>query len=263
MQSSNYYLCDAHCHLDLPAFADDWSSQVNDAVAAGVKCMVIAGSHPRSFKQALNIHQHFPKATRLSVGLHPYFLGASAADDFQTVIDLSQSHRENIVAIGETGLDRQLSDIARQQQVFAQHITLANQLKLPLIIHHRQSHDLIFQQLKRQPAHYGGMVHSFSGSQQDAQRYIDLGFYLGFGGVLSYPRAQKTRQTFSLLPQQWLLLESDAPDSPHLGRQGQRNLPLYLAQLLTIAAELRGVSELELSQVTWQNSQRLFGPMPL
>ena len=131
------------------------------------------------------------------------------------------------------------------------------QFELPVIIHSRKSLDLILKEIRLRPS-LTGVVHSYSGSLQQAKQLIDLGFYLGFGGPITYPRARKLRSLIVELPLESLLLETDAPDQPDVSIHGQRNEPAYLPEIVKCVAELRGCTLEEVAEVTTQSCQALF-----
>ena len=167
-------------------------------------------------------------------------------------------------AIGETGLDGHIPvDMNVQKQVLHAHLDIANSFGLPVILHHRRSHHLLFEALKASSFEGRGVIHAFSGSTDVAKRYIDRGFCLGIGGTITYERAKKTKDTVTYLLRnhpESILLETDAPDMPMSGRQGQPNMPHYLTD---VVAALSGLSEIEpneIKTITSANYARLFKP---
>ncbi len=167
-------------------------------------------------------------------------------------------------AIGETGLDGHIPvDMNVQKQVLHAHLDIANSFGLPVILHHRKSHHLLFEALKASSFEGRGVIHAFSGSTDVAKRYIDRGFCLGIGGTITYERAKKTKDTVTYLLRnhpESILLETDAPDMPMSGRQGQPNMPHYLTD---VVAALSGLSEIEpneIKTITSANYARLFKP---
>jgi TatD DNase family protein len=123
--------------------------------------------------------------------------------------------------------------------IFIQQLQIANDFSLPVILHHRRSHNDLIKVLKQQGFKWGGIIHAFSGSLHEAHTYIELGFKLGVGGVITYPRARKTREVVSQLPLDALVLETDAPDMPPMGLQGLRNSPQNLILILNELSLLR------------------------
>lgn len=167
-------------------------------------------------------------------------------------------------AIGETGLDGHIPvDMNVQKQVLHAHLDIADSFGLPVILHHRKSHHLLFEALKASSFEGRGVIHAFSGSTDVAKRYIGRGFCLGIGGTITYERAKKTKDTVTYLLRhhpESILLETDAPDMPMSGRQGQPNMPHYLTD---VVAALSGLSEIEpneIKTITSANYARLFKP---
>ena len=150
------------------------------------------------------------------------------------------------------------SNRARQLNILSQQLQLAADFDKPVILHVRKAHDLTLQQLRRVRLSRGGVVHAFSGSEQQAREYIKLGFKLGVGGSITYERARKLRRTFAALPLSALVLETDAPDMPLCGYQGETNYPERAAQVANVLAELRGVTPEEIAAATLQNTREVF-----
>src|SRR5690606_18969581 len=166
---------------------------------------------------------------------------------------------ESCVAPGECGLDKLKEvNLEQQQRLFAMQVELASELELPLIIHCCKAHNEVIALLRRHRLPAGGVIHAFSGSTQIAETYVELGFRLGIGGTITYERARKTRQAVANVPLTALLLESDAPDIPLCGRQGERNSPQYLPDIAQVLAQLRGPPLEEMMLQTSDNSRRLF-----
>ncbi|WP_032096912.1 MULTISPECIES: TatD family hydrolase [unclassified Alteromonas] len=167
-------------------------------------------------------------------------------------------------AIGETGLDGHIPvDMNVQQQVLHAHLDIADSFGLPVILHHRKSHHLLLEALKASSFEGRGVIHAFSGSKDVAKRYIDRGFCLGIGGTVTYERAKKTRDTVTYLlwhhPES-ILLETDAPDMPMSGRQGQPNMPHYLTDVVAALSALSDIEPNEINAITSANYARLFKP---
>jgi TatD DNase family protein len=249
-------LFDSHCHLDFDDFAEDRTAVIERARQAGVVAILIPGvsrkrsSEPPIQTSALELFYGY--------GLHPYFIAEHETTDMEWLEQQLQRYPNALV--GEVGLDRHCPDYDQQQALFCAQVELACQLQRPLIIHHRQSQADLIHILKRYRAQLpspAGVIHAFSGSYEQAQAWLDLGFLIGVGGVISYARAQKTRHTIARLPLAALLLETDAPDMPLAGFQGQRNEPARIVGVLQTLAELTGVSEPQLAEQTTANAYHL------
>ena len=232
---------DTHCHIDFADFAHDRSKVLAEAAACNVSHMLIPGVTLAQCAELLSLENSQGITFYKALGLHPYFLNEHLVDDFERLAALANTYRDSIVAIGECGIDRSIEKLDYQMQLFLKHIELANDLELPLIVHHRKSHDLIAQAFKTRKPKCGGIIHAFSGSKQTANDYIDLGFKLGVGGTITYSRAQKTRDVIANMPIENLVLETDAPSMPLNGFQGERNTPSQITRVLDVLCELKGI----------------------
>ena len=254
-------MIDSHCHLDFDCFDADREQVLKCCTELGIERILIPGTEPSRFDKLLLLQQQYSNsnlypALDIAFGLHPYFLSENSDKELEALEHALIKHREKLVAVGEIGLDygliegliqRDLDDSrkvdkATQQKVFIAQLELAKQYELPVILHHRKSHNDLIRFIKQTGFEFGGVIHAFSGSLQIAQQYIDMGFKLGVGGTITYPRAQKTRETIAQIPLEHLLLETDAPDMPIYGRQGARNSPEYLGEIADSLAELKRTS---------------------
>ncbi|WP_404393802.1 TatD family hydrolase [Pseudoalteromonas phenolica] len=248
---------DTHCHLDFDEFKGDFQNHVYRANQLGIHGFVVPGITFKQSQTLLSFKQHNP-GVYIAFGLHPYFMAEHQGGDFEQLKRLAIEHREQLVAIGECGIDASIADIEKQQALFVEHIKLANYLSLPLIVHHRQSHHLIMQAFKQVQPKWGGVIHAFSGSLQQAQAYIKLGFKLGVGGTITYERANKTKQALAQVPLDSLVLETDAPSMPLAGYQGQVNLPERLKAVFDCLVAIRSESEFEITEQVYASSCSLF-----
>jgi TatD DNase family protein len=249
-------LIDSHSHFDVAAFADDRAAALQRAQAAGVVAQIV----PAISAAGWSTLQHVC-ATHVGLypayGLHPMLI---AEHQPQHLVLLREwIEREHPVAIGECGLDYFVEGLDREAQhiYFVAHLQLARAFDLPLIIHARHAVDAVIAAIRRIGG-LRGVVHSFSGSAQQAEQLHRLGFLLGIGGPITYPRAQRLRTLASQIPLEQLLLETDAPDQPGASHRGQRNEPAYLVDVLNVIAELRGMTCASLAAATTANAKRLF-----
>jgi TatD DNase family protein len=255
-------LIDSHCHIDFADFDDDRAMVIAQCQQLSINTLVVPGTQAASWANLLALSQTYP-AIHVALGIHPYFLDAFQPSDLQLLSDLIATHRQRIVAVGEIGLDGSLThNYAQQLEVFSQQLALASTFALPVILHHRHSHNDLIRLLKQQRFNFGGIIHAFSGSFQEAQRYIDLGFKLGIGGTITYQRAVKTRDVVSQVPLDSLVLETDAPDMPPTGLQGLRNSPVNLPLVLKALVALRQESEEEIIQQCRRNVCSALANMP-
>jgi TatD DNase family protein len=252
-------MIDSHCHLDDPAFADSPIAVIERAMTAGVELML-------TIDPAADFLDRFPMLLG-SAGVHPH--EAASAND-RTIPELRDRARHpTIVAIGEIGLDYHYDFAPRdvQRRVFAAQLELAAELGLPVIIHTREAWDDTFAVLAdhwlgpvpasglKSPT---GIMHCFSGGPSEARRSEEMGFYLAFGGVITFPKADEIREAARTASLDRLLLETDAPYLAPVPFRGKRNEPSYLPRTAERLAEVRGVPVAEIDRVTTANFRRLF-----
>lgn len=249
-------LIDSHCHLDFEDFDHDRQQVIQHCMAQGITHIIVPGVTRDSWPRLLDVcEQH--QILKPTLGLHPMFMLQHQDSDLEALQQvIEQTHP---LAIGEIGLDFFLPGQDKQAQIrlFEAQIRLAEQFDLPVILHVRKAHDEVLKVL-RQSHVKGGIVHAFNGSLQQAEHYMKQGFLFGVGGALTYPRAQKLRALFTTLPLDHIVLETDAPDMPLAGHQGQRNSPEKIPDIRDTLAELREQTSAEIAATTTANCQRLF-----
>ena len=250
-------LIDSHSHFDAAEFDADRAEAHARARAAGVAGQVVpavdAAGWPK-LRQVCRDHAGLYPA----YGLHPMYLQAHRPQhlaDLRTWIE-----RERPVAIGECGLDYFVEglDADSQQRYFDGQLALAREFELPVIVHARRAVDAVIAAIRRVGG-LTGVVHSFSGSAEQAAQLHTLGFLLGIGGPVTYERANRLRKTVATMPLEQLLLETDSPDQPGTAHRGERNEPAYLGEVLEVVAGLRGMAPDTLANATSANARRLFG----
>lgn len=249
-------LIDTHCHFDEPDFATDRAKLLQEMQLLGVTDLVFPAITAASWARLRAVCAEFA-GFHASYGLHPVYLVEHRPEHLLALRDWLE--QEKPVAVGECGLDFFLTelDVQQQETLFAAHLQLAREFDLPLIIHARRSVDHIIKHLRRFPGSRG-VIHSFAGSQQQADTLIRLGFCLGVGGTCTYPRASRLRTILSRVPLESLLLETDAPDQPDSEWRGKRNDPTRLPIIAATLADLRGDTIARIADVTTQNALRLF-----
>lgn len=249
-------IVDSHCHLDATAFDIDRSDVLVRCVESGVTRIVIPGIQAKSWRKQREICSGNPSLFA-AFGMHPLFLESHNESSMQQLEDYIS--RYNPIAVGEIGLDYYLTDLDRlaQQQLFEDQLAIAADYKLPVILHARKSHDQILSTLKRYPVK-GGICHAFNGSLQQASKYIDMGFKLGFGGMLTYEGSHKLRKLAVELPIGAIVLETDAPDMSGKLHKGERNSPEYLPEILQVLSGLRNQNIEDIATHTTKNAEAIF-----
>lgn len=254
-------LVDSHCHLDAPEFDTDREAAIARARAAGVAQQVLPAVDAQGWPKLRAI---CAAQTGLypAYGLHPMYLSSHRPQHLRELGEWIA--REKPVAVGECGLDFFVEglDAESQQLYFDGQLALARDFDLPLIVHARRAVDAVIASFKRVGA-LRGVVHSFSGSPEQARQLWRLGFLIGIGGPATYPRANRLRGLVARMPLDYLLLETDAPDQPDAEIRGQRNEPARLPRICETIAQLRGESAQDVAAATTRNAQRLFDLPPL
>ena len=250
-------LVDSHCHLDAAEFDHDRAAVIKRAHGAGVTRQVVpavdAAGWPKLRTVCVDDPGLFP-----AYGLHPVYLESHRPEHLNALREWVE--REQPVAIGECGLDFHLEelDIPTQQRYFDGQLALAGEYGLPLIVHARQAVDAVIAAIRRAGL-VRGVVHSFSGSVEQARQLWKLDFLVGIGGPVTFDRANRLRKLVATMPIEYLLLETDAPDQPDAQHRGQRNEPARMTNVLRTVAELRDQDPAEIASATTANAARLFG----
>jgi TatD DNase family protein len=249
-------LADSHVHLDDERFDGDREAVLQRARNADVALQVIPGTDAASWPR---IHALCTPGSGLfpAYGMHPMFMHSHRADDLSLLSHWLDTKRP--VAVGEIGLDfyQEGHDAKGQREYFGQQLQLAREFDLPVILHARAALDEVTTTLRRTGG-LRGVVHSFSGSVEQAEQLWKIGFHLGIGGPVTYERAQRLRRIVASMPIEYLLLESDAPDQPSATHRGERNEPSYLPDVLHCIAQLRNEDPEHIAAATTANVRRLF-----
>lgn len=250
------HLIDTHCHIDFAAFDADRKSVLDRAQQQGIQSVIVPATHYATWeKLAQTCAEH--EACYPAYGLHPMFLVHHEPEHLQHLRTILE--QQDVLAVGECGLDFFIKDLDQQRQIyfFQEQLKLAAEFDKPVIIHARKSLDIVLKHL-RQFDGLRGIVHSFSGSLQQAEQLIQQDFYLGVGGTVTYERAKRLQRVLFELPLEAMVLETDAPDQPDAQWRGKRNEPCRLPIIAQVLAELKGVAVEEVAQVTSDNAKRLF-----
>ena len=250
-------LYDSHCHLDAAEFDADRPAVLARARDAGVARQLVPAVDRASWDAIRTLCAAEP-GLRPAYGLHPMFLDRHQPYHLDELRDWLESERP--AAVGECGLDFFVDglDPDKQRLYFRRQLELARDFDLPVVLHARRAVEEVIATL-REVGGQRGVVHSWSGSEEQARQLFELGFCLGIGGPVTYDRAKRLRRTVASMPLDCLLLETDAPDQPDAGWRGQRNEPARLRQVLDVVAQLRGQPAAAIAEATSANALRLFG----
>jgi TatD DNase family protein len=252
-------LIDTHCHLTFDDLADNIQAVIERSRQAGVTSWITVGTDPLQNRKAIALANRFQNMYA-AIGIHPHDAKNVTPQTIQELRNLAQN--EKVVAIGETGLDYHYNLSLHQDQtrVFAQHLNIAAQLNLPVIIHCRKAFDEttdILEQFRPQASKV--VFHCFSGSAEQAKTVLDKGFYISFTGVVTFHNAKKTRRAAAAVPLDRLMLETDAPYmSPEPMRKQKINEPALLIHTARYLAELKQMPFPDFAEAVTKTTKTFF-----
>jgi TatD DNase family protein len=251
-------LFDTHCHFDFDVFQNDFEHNLQFAQEQGVSRILIPSVGPSNWSRIQTLAEQHSQLY-YALGFHPFFLEGNFEQHLPQLEQyLSLSHTQ-CVAIGECGLDFAINvPVSLQEKALEAQFELARGFDLPVILHSRKAHNRLIQMVKTAQLPRGGVLHAFAGSYQQAMEWVRLGFFIGVGGTITYPRAKKTRDAIQKLALEKLVLETDAPDMPILGYQGVPNHPAKLIHVLNMLVELRSGEKQSIASQLWKNSNFAF-----
>ncbi|MEX0704650.1 MAG: TatD family hydrolase [Planctomycetales bacterium] len=254
-------LFDTHCHLDEAAFDLDREAVIARAAEAGIEALVTIGITAATSATAVELAARWPRVFA-AVGIQPNYAAEAQPGDWEKIARLAREPK--VVAIGETGLDRywDYAPLDVQADYFRRHIELARRLDVPFVVHCRAAEAEVVAELRRaaEAGPLAGVMHSFSGDAATARACLELGLHLSFAGMVTYRKNEALRQVAAEVPEDRLLIETDAPYLvPHPRRKKEkRNEPAFVADTARCIAEVRGVPVEELAEITTINARRLF-----
>jgi len=249
-------MIDSHCHLDFSDFDHDREALLQCCHQQGIEQFIVPGVTAEGWAALMALVEGHVGLFG-ALGLHPMFLAQHRDADLERLRHLLTEWPA--IAVGEIGLDFYHGEqqAARQCELFEAQLKIAKAFQLPVILHVRKAHDRVLAALRRIGG-FGGIVHAFAGSLQQAQQYQQLGFLLGVGGAVTYPRANRLRRTLAELPLEALVLESDAPDMRPAMAKEHRNTPLVLSDVVTVLSELHQCSRTLILQKSTASLEAMF-----
>jgi TatD DNase family protein len=255
-------LYDTHAHMFDDRFRKDLPAVIERAASAGVERIVCLGIDLGSSLTSVQIAQNYPLVVA-AVGIQPNHAAEAKAGDWEEIVRLAETE-PRVVALGETGLDRywDKTPFPLQEEYFVRHIELARRLGKPFVIHCREAEADVVKVLRNEFEKHGpirSVMHSFSGDLATAQACLDMGLYISFAGMVTYPTAQNLRDVANEVPLDRMLIETDCPYLAPQAVRGKRNEPAYVAHTAALLASVKGVSTATLEASTTQNARTLFG----
>ncbi len=249
---------DTHAHYDDEAFDPDRDELLKGLPENGIEKVVNVGASLASCRRTLELMNRYEHVYG-ALGVHP---SETAELDEEALAWLRQQCQvEKCVAVGEIGLDYYWDEPDRevQKKWFVRQLGLARELKKPVIIHSRDAaKDTVDLMKAERASEIGGVVHCYSYTTETAKQFLDMGFYFGIGGVLTFQNARKLKEAAAYLPLDHIVLETDCPYLAPVPNRGKRNSSLYIPYVVTALAKLKGVEEDTVRQAAWENAHRLY-----
>lgn len=250
---------DTHAHYDDEAYTEDREALFAQMRQEGVAWITNIGASMESVKKGLEIVKSHD-FMYMAAGVHPSECGTMTMEDIGW-LRLLAAEEKKVVAIGEIGLDYHYEEPEKevQKKWFIEQLRLAKQQQLPVCIHSRDAAQDTLDIMKKEHAEdIGGVIHCFSYGTEMAQIYLDMGFYLGIGGVVTFKNAKKLKQVVTMVPIERIVLETDAPYLTPEPYRGQRNASHYLKYVVQQIAELKGMDTKDVISITTENAKKLY-----
>ncbi len=248
-------LIDTHTHTNLGEFSEDYDKVIKRALDADI-WIVNVGTDADTSQKAVKIAHQYPEGVYAACGLHPN----DVSDDFDFELLEKFAKDEKVVGIGETGLDyfRTKEDEKKAKQIdfFMRHIQIAKKTDKALIVHCRDAHEDAVKILRANAEGVRGVIHFFTGTLEQAKKYVDLGFYISFAGVITFARDYD--EVIKYVPLDRMLIETDAPFVAPLPHRGKRNEPYNVKYTAEKLAEIKGMTFEDVAEQTTQNARELF-----
>ena len=251
-------MIDTHAHYDDKAFDEDREELLADLAAHGVCRVVNSGSSLESCRHTIELTEKYPFIYG-SLGIHPCDTAELTEEDMDWLA--RQSRLEKCVAIGEIGLDYYWDEPDRewQKKWFARQLRLAQEVGLPVVIHSREAAQDTVELMREEHAEKsGGVIHCYSYSRELARSFLDMGFYIGVGGVVTFKNGRRLKETVEYLPMDRILLETDCPYLSPVPNRGKRNDSRNLTYVVSQIAQIKGTTEEEVERITTENALRLY-----
>ncbi len=255
----NTGIFDSHAHYDDAAFDEDRETLLASLPAAGISKVVNIGSTIEGSHKCVLLADKYDYIYA-AIGIHPSEIRGVTEEDMQWIGATAERERK-VVAIGEIGLDYYWDKDNRDEQIsfFERQMDMARKLGLPFVVHSRDAAKDTYEVMKAADAgSIGGVVHCFSYAKEEARKYLDMGFYIGIGGVLTFKNGIKMKEVCEYTPLDRILLETDSPYLAPVPNRGKRNTSLNLPLVVAEMARIKGVSEEEIISVTYKNACRMY-----
>lgn len=249
---------DTHAHYDDEAFDEDRDELLSSMAAQGIAKIVNIGSSFEANQKTLKLAQEYD-FIKAAFGIHPEFADQLNEENFKRIEELCRL--DECVAVGEIGLDCYWPepDVSIQRPWFERQMDLARRIGKPIVVHSRDAAQETYEMMKAAGAgDIGGVVHCFSYSKEMARLFVDMGFYIGVGGVITFKNGKKLKEVVEYIPLEHIVLETDCPYLAPVPFRGKRNSSLLLPHVVEVISEIKGISREEVERITWNNAHKLY-----
>ena len=249
---------DTHAHYDDEAFDEDRDGLLSSMAAQGIAKIVNIGSSFEANQKTLKLAQEYD-FIKAAFGIHPEFADQLNEENFKRIEELCRL--DECVAVGEIGLDCYWPepDVSIQRPWFERQMDLARRIGKPIVVHSRDAAQETYEMMKAAGAgDIGGVVHCFSYSKEMARLFVDMGFYIGVGGVITFKNGKKLKEVVEYIPLEHIVLETDCPYLAPVPFRGKRNSSLLLPHVVEVISEIKGISREEVERITWNNAHKLY-----
>lgn len=253
-----YKIFDTHAHYDDEAFDEDRDTLLTQLPAEGIAKVVNIGASLTSCRRTLELMDRYDYIYG-AIGVHPSETAELNEENFRWIKEACGHGK--CVAVGEIGLDYywEKPDHDIQKKWFMRQMDLARELALPVVIHSRDAaKDTVDLMTEAKAGEIGGVIHCFSYTKETARIFLDMGFYIGIGGVLTFQNAKKLKEAVEYIPMERIVLETDCPYLAPVPFRGKRNSSLNIPYVIDAMAQLKGISPEEIQQQTWKNAHDLY-----
>lgn len=251
-----YHMIDSHAHLSASPLVDEIDALMTRAEQAGITQVINICTGSDSLQKGIALSKKYPGVLYNAAGVHPH----DAEKDGDQFFHVVKESLENLVAIGETGLDYHYQHSSREAQIawLIKHLQLASQCRLPVVIHCREAFADLFSILDEHYPTGKGVLHCFTGTLAEAKQVIQRGWYLSLSGVVTFKKSMELREVARYVPLEQLLIETDAPFLAPQSKRGKQNEPSYLPETAAMVAAVKGITTSEVAQATSQNASAFF-----
>ena len=251
-------MIDSHAHYDDKAFDEDREKLLSAVFESGIRKVINVGASMTSCKETIKLAETYEQIYA-AIGVHPSDTAELTEEDINWLKE--KSSLKKVVAIGEIGLDYYWDEPDReiQQKWFQRQLMLAKEVSLPVIIHSRDAAaDTISMMKECKADEIPGVIHCYSYTKESAREFLEMGYYFGIGGVLTFKNAKKLKEAVAYIPMDRILLETDCPYLAPEPNRGKRNSSLYIPNIVAVMAQIKGISEEEVIRITSENTEQLF-----